>query len=240
MSSGRGSSTDASCCAARKIRLSFSSACSSARVDEGLPMTNGIIMCGKTTTSRRGTIGRVSYTSNEDSKLTGFLDQGNGFVLRHHDFAGDGDFADLLLIRHLIHQVEHQLFDDHTEAARADLAFERRFRNRFERVVGEAELHVLVLEEFHVLTRDRVARLREDLDERGAIELVQRADDRQAADELGNQAVLDQILRLELFERRADLAAADRFHIRLEAERLLADAAVDRLVEADERAAADE
>ena len=64
MSSGRGSSTDASCCAARKIRLSFSSACSSARVDEGRPMTNGIIMCGKTTTSRSGTIGRVSYTSN--------------------------------------------------------------------------------------------------------------------------------------------------------------------------------
>ena len=27
-------------------------------------MTNGIIMCGKTTTSRSGTIGRVSYTSN--------------------------------------------------------------------------------------------------------------------------------------------------------------------------------
>ena len=60
MSAGCGSSTAASCCAARKIRLSFSSACSSARVDDGRPMTNGIIMCGNTTTSRSGTIGRVS------------------------------------------------------------------------------------------------------------------------------------------------------------------------------------
>ena len=35
---------------------------------------------------------------------------------------------------------------------------------------------------------------------------MQRADDRQAADELRNQAVLDEILRLELLERRADVA----------------------------------
>ena len=32
----------------------------SARVDEGRPMTNGIIMWGKTTTSRSGTMGSVS------------------------------------------------------------------------------------------------------------------------------------------------------------------------------------
>src|SRR5439155_26709329 len=99
MSSGRGSSTDASCCAARKMRLSFSSACSSARVDEGRPMTNGIIMCGKTTTSRSGTIGRVSYTSKEeDSKLSSLLDQRDRLVLRHHHFARDLVLADFSLL----------------------------------------------------------------------------------------------------------------------------------------------
>ena len=127
-------------------------------------------------------------------------------VLRHHDFARDRDLAHLLLVRHLIHQVEHQVFDDHPQAARADLALERRLGDRFERIVGEAQLDVLVLEQLHVLTRDRVARLRQDLDERRLVELVQRADDRQAADELGDQAVLDEILRLELLERRADVA----------------------------------
>jgi hypothetical protein len=49
--------------------------------------------------------------------------------------------------------------------------------------------------------------LRQDLDERLLVELVQRADDRQAADELGDQAVLDEVLRLELLERGADVAA---------------------------------
>ena len=69
---------------------------------------------------------------------------------------------------------------------------------------------------------------------------MQRADHRQAADELGNQAVLDQVFGLERFQRRADLALLNRLDVRLEAKRLLADAPVDHLVEADERATADE
>ena len=40
----------------------------------------------------------------------------------------------------------------------------------------------------------------------GLVELVERADDRQPADELGDQAVLDQVLGLELLERHADVA----------------------------------
>src|SRR5205823_12659280 len=69
MSAGCGSSVAASCWAARKTFLSVASACSSARVDDGRPMTNGIIMCGKTTTSRSGTTGRVSYTSKMSPEL---------------------------------------------------------------------------------------------------------------------------------------------------------------------------
>ena len=88
------------------------------------------------------------------------------------------------------------------------LRCERRLGDRLEGVVGEPQLDVLVLEQLLVLPRDRVARLRQDLDQRRLVELVQRADDRQAADELGDQAVLDQVLRLELLERRADVARA--------------------------------
>ena len=108
-----------------------------------------------------------------------------------------------------VHQVEHQVLDDHPQAAGADLALQRQLGDRLEGVVGEAQLDVLVLEQPLVLTRDRVARLGEDPDQRRPIELVQRADDRQAADELGDQAVLDQVLRLDLLERsrRPRLAA---------------------------------
>ena len=66
---------------------------------------------------------------------------------------------------------------------------QRRLGDRLEGVVGEAQLHVLVLEQLLVLTRDRVARLREDLDQRRLVQLVQRADDRQAADELRDEPV---------------------------------------------------
>src|SRR5207342_2016825 len=62
----------------------------------------------------------------------------------------------------------------------------------------------------------------------------------QAADELRDQPVLDQVLRLDHLERGADVPGGHRLDVGLEAERLLADPAVDLLVEADERAAADE
>src|SRR5215471_946219 len=130
MSSGCGSSTDASCWAARKMRLSFINACSSARVELGRPITNGIIMCGKTTTSRNGTMGRVRTLPTETpGTLSGLLDQRDRLVLRQNDFAGDCHLADLLLIRDLIHQIEHEIFNDHAQPARADLPFERRLRD---------------------------------------------------------------------------------------------------------------
>src|SRR5437867_3890115 len=239
------------------MRLSLSSACSSARVEEGRPITNGIIMCGKTTTSRNGTIGRVSYSSMSycrlptadcrsaecrlpiadrrfadcrldcrivivdllpiadlpicvdsiftrqfvdrhspiinpsigtrqsplASALACLLDQRNRLFLAHDDLAGDDALADLLLARQRVHQIEHEVLDDHPQAARADLARQRLLRDRLERVVRELQLHVLVLEQLLVLTRDRVARLREDLHERRLVELVERADDGEAADE---------------------------------------------------------
>src|SRR5205823_2394111 len=58
--------------------------------------------------------------------LTGFLDECYRLVLREPHPPGDGDLTDFLLVGHLIHQAEHQVFDDHAQPARADLALERR------------------------------------------------------------------------------------------------------------------
>src|SRR6476646_2519282 len=241
MSSGRGSSIDASCWAARKIFLSRASACSSARVDEGRPITNGIIMCGKTTTSRKGTTGSVSYWSIRSLKerLSRLLDDGNRLLLRLYHLARDHALPNLLLTGQRVHQVEHDVLDDHPQPARADLPAERGFGDRFERVFREPQLDVLVLEQALVLTRDRVSGLSEDLDERGLVKFVQGADDRQAPDELGDEAVLDQVFRLELIDE--DGRVLDRrLHVGPEPHRLLPEAPGDLLVEADERAAADE
>src|SRR4030095_711853 len=50
----------------------------------------------------------------------------------------------------------------------------------------------------------------------------------------------NKVFGLHLLQRGTDLALLDRFDVVLEAERLLADTALDHLVEADKRAAADE
>src|ERR1051325_1389285 len=57
ISSGAGSSIDASCCVARKIVRSEASASSSARTEPGLPILKATFVKGNMTTSRIGTIG---------------------------------------------------------------------------------------------------------------------------------------------------------------------------------------
>src|SRR6478735_9431890 len=150
---------------------------------------------------------RSEWPARDGSFLSRFLNERDRLFLALHDFAGDDALPDLLLSGQRVHQIEHQVLDDHAQAAGADLPRQRRLGDRLEGVVREAELHVLVLEQLLVLARDRIARLRQDLDQRGAIELVQRADHRQPPDELRNQAVLDQILRLDHLERGADVAS---------------------------------
>src|SRR5688500_10186524 len=183
----------------------------------------------------------IYHLPSSISALASFFDQRrDGLLFAHHDLAGDDALADLLLARKVVHQVEHQVLDDHPEAARPDLARQGLFGDRLEGVVREAQLHVLVLEQLLVLTRDGVPGLRQDLDERRTVELVQRADDRQPADELRDQPVLDEVFGLHHLEGRADVAVRQRLDVGLEAQRLLPGAPFDLLVEPDERAAADE
>ena len=65
--------------------------------------------------------------------------------------------------------------------------------DRVERVVGEDELDVVELEEALELLGERVARLGEDRDQVVARELVDDRHDRQPADELGDEPVLDEV-----------------------------------------------
>src|SRR5438132_10764146 len=57
--------------------------------------------------------------------LPGLLDERDGLFLAHDDLAGDDTLADLLLPRERVHQVEHEVLDDHPQAARANLARQR-------------------------------------------------------------------------------------------------------------------
>src|SRR5687768_15467692 len=173
-------------------------------------------------------------------KLTSLLNERDGLLFGLHDLTRNHALPDLLLPGERVHQVEHEVLDDHPQAARADLAQQGGFRDRLERVVCEPQLDVLVFEQLLVLTRDGVPWLRENLHQRGAIELVEGADHRQPTDELRNQAVFDEVFRLHHLERGPDVAAGEGLHGRVESQRLLADPPVDLLVEPDEGPTADE
>ena len=115
-------------------------------------------------------------------------------------------------------------------------------RDRAQSALLEGDLHFLELEQLRVLLRERVLRLLEDPDERILIERLERHGHRQAADELGDQTVAKQVVRLDFGERiLRDLLRLAALHLFLrEADLPAAGARLDDLLEAVERAAADE
>ena len=106
-----------------------------------------------------------------------------------------------------------------------DVALERLAGDRVERLVGELELDPLELEDRLVLPDQAVLGLVEDAHQRRLVELLERRDHRQAADELGDQAVLDQVLGQHVLEQAGGLLLLLALDLGAEAERLLVHAA---------------
>src|SRR5712692_1764404 len=216
ISSGLGSSTEASCCVERKIFLSPASASSSARTLASRPTMNGVICCGKMTMSRTGIMGtrfiscfsRVNIPSpgfcscgpgtpaSQDaslSGLSGLLQQTPIDFARAHHVRGDHEVAHLPLHGKVVHQFQHEVFEDHTQAARADFALKRQLRDGIERVLRKSQAHVFEFEQTLVLLQQRVFRLRQDFHQRALVEIVHHARDRQAAHKFRYQSVANQI-----------------------------------------------
>ncbi len=81
-------------------------------------------------------------------------------------------------------------------------------RDRDERLLGELEVDAVHIEDLLELAHERVARLGEDAPQRQLVERVERHDDRQSADELGNQSEAQQIFGHQLLEQLADAHVA--------------------------------
>src|SRR5208283_1764580 len=150
---------EASCWVDRKIFFSPAKASSKARTLASRPTMNGVICCGKITISRTGIIGtrfiscfsRVNMQAPETPQrpkkpLSGLLEQTPIDFAPAHHIGGYHEVADLPLHRQVIHQFQHEVFEDHTQAACADLALKRQLRDRLQCVVGEAQPNVLKLE----------------------------------------------------------------------------------------------
>src|SRR5438093_2500816 len=160
------------------------------------------------------------------------------------DLGVDDDLLDVAARRDVEHDVEQDVLDHGPQAACAGLELERVLGGRLERVLGEDELDLIERQELLVLLDDRVLRLGQDLHQGFFGQRVDRDDDRQAADELRDQAVLEEVVGDDVLQELGLLALALLFSSddrRPEAERFLgADAVADDLVQALERAAADE
>src|SRR5712691_11010747 len=104
----------------------------------------------------------------------------------------------------LEHRVQQSLLDDRLERAGAGAAQQRQLGDGVEASFLEDELDVVQREELLILLDERVLRLGEDADDVLLVEVVQRDDDGQTADELGNEPVLQQVLRLQLLQRLGD------------------------------------
>src|SRR6185503_18151188 len=155
--------------------------------------------------------------------------------LVHHDLAY------VLEGRQLVHRVEQDLLEDRAQAARAGLAGQGALGDRAEGARAHLELHALHVEQALVLLDERVLRLGQDLDQRAFVELFQRREHRQAADEFRDQAVLDQVLGLDVLQEVVGgLGVLRAPHLRAEADAGLLGAVAHDLLEAVERAAADE
>ena len=90
---------------------------------------------------------------------------------------------------------------DGPQSARTRLPFERLARDRAQRRVIEFEVHILHVEEFLILPHQRVLRLGQNAHQRILIELAERRDHRQTADEFRNQPELQEVLGLHVVEQ---------------------------------------
>ena len=136
-----------------------------------------------------------SFTGKE---LASLFEHGNREIAFLDHFGGDLEFFDFLIAGKVIHQVEHQLFEDHAQAARADFAMQGFLGDGLRCVVCEKQVNALIFKEFLILLEDSVARLGENLNQRSFVEFIENAHDRESSNKLGDQPELDQVLRLGL------------------------------------------
>src|ERR1700730_2816971 len=77
------------------------------------------------------------------------------FVAANH-FRGHHKVPDFALHRQVVHQLQHEVFEDHAQAACADFALKSQLRYGFEGIVGKAQPNILTLEEPLILLKQSV------------------------------------------------------------------------------------
>src|ERR1700682_2569223 len=106
---------------------------------------------------------------------------------------------------HLEHRVKENLLDDRPQRPGARPEHDRLVRDRLQRPVLEDQLDVVQRKELLVLPDERVLRFDEYSYDVLLVEAVQGHGDRQPTDELGDEPVLEKILRPQVLEDVRDV-----------------------------------
>src|SRR6266403_1015879 len=159
---------------------------------------------------------------------------GDHLLVDHH-------LAHVVQRRQLVHRVEQDLLQDRAQAPRAGLARESALGDRPQGRRAYFQLDAFHQEQPLVLLDERVFRLGEDLDQRVLVELLERGEHRQPADELRDEPVLDEVFRLDVLQQVVGrLGVLRALDLGAEADAGLFGAVAHDLLEAVEGAAADE
>src|SRR5262245_14685498 len=125
------------------------------------------------------------------------------FGLAFDDGFVDHDLGDVAHRGQFVHGVEQYGLENSAQAARTGLALHGPVGHGLQRLVPELELSTFHVEQPSILFRQSVLGFGQDRDQRRFVQLIERRHDRQAADELGNQAVLDEVLGFDVVEQVA-------------------------------------
>src|SRR6202790_3312316 len=163
------------------------------------------------------------------------------FVAANH-LRGHHKVPDFALHRQVVHQLQHEVFEDHAQAASANFALKSQLRYGLEGVVGKAQPNILKLEEALVLFQQGIFGLGQNFHQCRFVQVAHNAGNRQASHKLGDQAVADQVTGLHLFEQFgvAPLSRKRGWQadVRVKYQRTAADTALDNFFQADKCAAA--
>jgi len=122
------------------------------------------------------------------------LGEEQGPSLAPDGLGGDDALADILPRGDLVHHVQQDVLDDGAQPPRPRLVCHGPLGGRLQSIVGEDQLHAVQGEEPLVLLDDGVPGLRQDADQHLLVQGVHADHHRQAPHELGDQAVLQQVV----------------------------------------------
>src|SRR5262245_36621616 len=152
----------------------------------------------------------------------------------------DHDLFDAFEARQVEHGIEQDALHDRAQSACPGLAVDGLAGDGAERLFRQGQIDRLHLEQPLVLLHQRVLGLGENELERGLVEVLERGDHRQPADEFRDQPILQEVLGLDLAENLAGLAILRRHHLGAEPDRGRAAARGNDLLEPRKGAAAHE